>query len=78
MNCTVWYCNKCGKQNFILDIKCKKCGIPYAESSDLYIKKIKKSKKSMKLNEIDLKLLSALITAIIILVSLSYIIYIFR
>jgi len=32
----------------------------------------------MKLNEIDLKSLSALITAIIILVSLSYIIYTFR
>jgi len=35
MNCTIWHCNKCGNRNFILDTKCKKCGISYAESSNL-------------------------------------------
>lgn len=44
MNCTVWECNKCGHQNFIVEYRCKNCGITYKESSDIYKEKINKGK----------------------------------
>ncbi len=36
MNCTVWYCEKCGHRNFIVDNICENCGITYDDSYKLY------------------------------------------
>lgn len=41
MNCTVWTCEHCGKQNHICDDRCKECGQAYGSLSKIKEPEIK-------------------------------------